>query len=222
MEIVKTIIVFLHVLTWPTVVLVFLILFREPLNEMLRRLRHADLPGGLSVDLEGDIQQAKAVSQEVTKERLKDAKTKKPSIPLTEANARMIEIGLKPSPSGLDMNYYKTLAGQDPTLALAGLRIEIDILAKNLAAGFKVPVRATESGSSLLGKLADSGAITRSQFELSQRVLQLCNLAIHGQVVSKEQADEILKIADALSSQFISWLSWGFKENRQPTDKKKG
>jgi hypothetical protein len=219
MDIVEAIIDFLRVLVWPAVVLTLFIIFRQPLRETLRRLRHADLPGGLSVDLQDNIHEGKELSQKVAKERLKDADTKKPSIPLTEANARIIELGLRPSPSGLDMNYYKTLASQDPTLALAGLRIEIDILARNLAKGFGVPVGTKESGYSLLRKLSDSGAITQSQFQLTQRVLQLCDLAIHGQLVSKEQADEILKLADVLAKQYISWLSWGFRDKWKPAQK---
>jgi hypothetical protein len=35
------------------------------------------------------------------------------------------------------MNNYKTIAESDPTLALAGLRIELEILTRNLAKGFK-------------------------------------------------------------------------------------
>jgi len=58
----------------------------------------------------------------------------------------MIHLGLRPSPSGLDMSYYRSLADQDPNVTLAGLRIEIDILARNLAKGFNVSVNDRESG----------------------------------------------------------------------------
>ena len=142
---------------------------------------------------------------------MKEAENRQ-SIPLTEANARIIKLGLRPSPSGLDMDYYRKLASQDPTLALAGLRIEIDILANNLAKGFNVLVGPRDSGHALLRKLADAGAITPSQYELTQRVLQLCNFAIHGQHISKEQTESILKLADVLVRQYVSWLSWGFKK----------
>ena len=221
MELAKVILEYIQVLIWPLTVLVLLFVFRIPFKELLRRVSHADLPGGLSLDLQENIHEASKMSQEVTKERLQHEEYKKPSIPLTEANARIIQLGLMPSPSGLDMNYYRGLVTQDPTLALAGLRIEIDILAKNLAKGFNVPTRKNDSGFTLLRKLTASEAITQNQFQLTQSVLQVCNLAIHGQLVSKEQADSIIEIADILAKQYISWLSWGFSGNWKPTKEQK-
>jgi hypothetical protein len=212
MDVAKVVLEYIQVLSWPAVVLILLVIFRSPIKDTLYRLKHVDLPGSVSLDLQENIHEAKALSQKVEKERLKESETKQPSIPLTEANARIIKLGLRPSPSGLDMDYYRKLATQDPTLALAGLRIEIDILASNLAKGFNVPIGPRDSGSALLRKLADAGAITMSQFELTQRVLQLCNFAIHGQLISKDQAESILKLSDVLAKQYVSWLSWGFKD----------
>ena len=212
MAIAQVVLEYIKILIWPLSVFIFVIIFRIPLIEFLRKVRHADLPGGLSLDLQENILEAKELSQKVQKEYHQQDDTQKPSIPLTEANARIIQLGLMPSPSGLDMNYYRALANQDPTLALAGLRIEIEILAKNLAKGFKVTIRTNDSGHILLRKLADSGAITQNQFRLAERVLQLCNIAIHGQFVSLEQTDKILEISDILAEQYISWLSWGFSD----------
>lgn len=218
MAIAKIILEYLQASIWPLVVLALFIIFRKPVIEILRKLSHVDLPGGLSVDLKENILEAKELSQKVSREKPRNADTKRPSIPLTEANARIIELGLRPSPSGLDMDYYRSLASHDPTLALAGLRIEIDILARNLAKGFKLPTSPKESVYSLLRKLLNSGAITQNQFEFTQRILQLCNSVIHGQFVSKEQTDSILKLADVLAKQYISWLSWGFKDGWKPKE----
>jgi hypothetical protein len=46
----------------------------------------------------------------------------------------MISLGLKPTSSGLDMSDYREIAESDPTLALAGLRIEIEVLANVIGA----------------------------------------------------------------------------------------
>ena len=103
---------------------------------ILNRLRKAGLPGGVSIDFQEEILEAKQVSKEVQALPAPADRPKRPTIPQTEANARMIALGLKPTSSGLDMSYYREIAQSDPTLALAGLRIEIETLAKNLAIGF--------------------------------------------------------------------------------------
>lgn len=219
MEIAKLILEFVKVLVWPILAITIVIVFRSQLGAVLWRLRKADLPGGLSLDFNQEIQEAKTLSQQVTQQvAAEHPESKKliPSIPLTEANARMLELGLRPSPSGLDISYYRNLVAQDPNLALAGLRIEIDILAKNLAQGFNVNTDPHDSGTRLLRKLRDAGAITNEQMELGLKVLRLCNAAIHGRTVSREEADAVIDVAGVLMDQYIRWLSWGFKDGWKP------
>ncbi len=223
MEIAKLVLEYMRVLVWPLVVITGILLFRSQLSAILWRLRKADLPMGVSLDFQQEIQEAKNLSQEVAQQvepsNLPEEKKLRPSIPMTEANARMIALGLQPSPSGLDMTYYRNLATQDPNIALAGLRIELDVLAKNLARGFKIETTHRDSGTRLLQKLRDFGAITMEQFQLAQKVFRLCNAAIHGQTVSREQADDVIDIANVLRDQYLRWLSWGFDDNWQPIKK---
>lgn len=223
MEIAKLILDYVKALIWPSVVIVIVLLFRSRLNAILVRLRKADLPGGVSLDFQEEIQEGRALSQQVAQQvdnpNISEDKKKRPTIPLTEANARMLSLELRPSPSGLDMNYYRNLASQDPNLALAGLRIEIDVLARNLAQGFGVDVSDRDSGGRLLHRLRESGAITNEQLQLALKVMKLCNAAIHGQMVSREQADEVIDIADILSKKYLDWLSWGFSDEWRPKNK---
>ena len=128
----------------------------------------------------------------------------------------MLQLGLRPSPSGLDMSYYRSLADQDPNLALAGLRIEIDILARNLAKGFKVPVNDRESGARLIRRLYDGGSVTSEQMQLTMKVLQVCDAAVHGTPVSREEADDVIGLAEVLADQYLAWLSWGFDDGWTP------
>ncbi len=210
MEVARVVLDYLQALVWPSVVLVVLLVLRIPVTRMIERIRHADLPGGVSVDLHEDIQEARQITERIRREPLRVDAKGRPSIPLTQANARLIELGLKPSPSGLDLSYYRTLAAQDPTLSLAGLRIEIDILARNLASGFRVPTKQGDSGFRLINKLHTEGAITADQFNLTKKVLEVCNAAIHGRTISKPEADSIIDAAEVLARQYIDWLSWGF------------
>jgi hypothetical protein len=141
MEVAKLILEFVRALAWPIAALVLALLFRAPVSMVLSRLRKAGLPGGVSIDFQQGIQEIKQVSREVEALPPPADRPKRPAIPQTEANARMIALGLKPTSSGLDISYYREIAESDPILALAGLRIEIEVLARNLATGFKLEFR---------------------------------------------------------------------------------
>jgi hypothetical protein len=216
MEIAKLILEYIRVLVWPTVMLTVCLLFRKQFAALLVRLRHADLPGGVSVDLEEQISEAKELSTKVQATPFPPDRKRSPSIPLTEANARMIHLGLQPSASGLDMSYYRQLAEQDPNVALAGLRIEIDVMARNVAKGFKVPITPRETGSRLFRRLYDDGAIDSHQMQLAMKILSVCNAAVHGSPVTQQEAFDVITTAEVLADQYLAWLSWGFDDGWQP------
>lgn len=222
MEIAKLILEYLRVFVWPLVVFIIMILFRNQLKEAFSRLRKADLPGGVSLDFNREVEEARTLSKEVKREAEQEhpgKERKVTSLPLTEANARLIQLGLQPSPSGLDMTYYREMAAHDPNLALAGLRFEIEVIARNVAKGFKVSINIDEAPAILLRRLLDAGSITRSQFELAVSILRLCNAAVQGQSVSRAEAEEVINIAVVLADQYIRWLSWGFSDGWKPSNK---
>jgi hypothetical protein len=125
----------------------------------------------------------------------------------------MLELGLLPSPSGLQVTYYRSLADQDPNLALAALRLEVDTMLKNLAKGFQVPINNYDSAEIIARKLRDSTAITSRQYEFIRKILTLCDAAIHGLRISQAEVDEILDIAAVLRDAYVAWLSLGFPNN---------
>jgi hypothetical protein len=213
MEVAGLILEFLRVLIWPTALLIVIFWFRQPLFIILDRLKVADLPGGISLNFDQEIRKAQELSREVTaaSEKSKD-KRASPSIPLTEANERLMSLGMQPSPSGLDMSFYRTLAQQDPNIAMAGLRLEVEILARNLAKGFDVTIDSHDSADSIIRKLYDHNAITIEQLQLVQKMLHLFNAAAHGYRVSLDEAESIIDIAKALANQYVAWLSWGFED----------
>jgi hypothetical protein len=215
MEIAQLILEYIKALIWPTFGLVCLVLFRSSIAGLLPRLRNAELPGGVKLNFQEAIEQAQRLKQDILAAPKTPETERKPGKPIlqTEANARMVALGLQPSPSGLDLGYYRTLVQQDPNIGLAGLRMELEILGRNLAKGFNIPLTGRDSSAmSIFRKLSDSGAITGLQFQLLKKVIELCNAAIHGQRVTKEQADSILDTAKILADQYISWLTWGFPE----------
>ncbi len=212
MELAKLTLEYVKALAWPVTALTIAMLFRKEIRAILARIRKAALPGGVAIDFEDQIRETKELATRVETAPGPPDRPRTAMLPLTEANSRMIALGLKPTPSGLDMSYYKAIAAQDPTLALAGLRIELEILTKNLAKGFQIDVSPRDSPSRVLRRLREASAITSDQFGLGQRILSLANQAVHGRTVSWQEADEIIDAATTLVDDYLAWLSWGFSD----------
>lgn len=210
----------LDALAWPSAVIIILLLFRRHVEGLFHRVRKADFPGGLSIEtFPREICEAQELSEEVREEKpRKEIREDKPSIPLTEVNVRMLNLGMAPSPSGLDLDYYRGLADRDPNLALAGLRIEVETMLQNLGLGWRVAFKNRDSAGLMTRKLHDKGAITSRQADLIQTIVRLCNAAVHGIQVSSDQAKEILELASVLRDQYVVWLSWGFDDDWKPRD----
>jgi hypothetical protein len=192
-----------------------IILFRVDLIALLARLRKAALPGGVTLDFQEEVEAAESLSAEVRKEQGTQEERRAP-LPLNELNERLLSLKLQPSPSGLDFGFYRTLAKQDPNLALAGLQMEFETMARNLAAGFNVPLNAREGLGRLLPRLLKAGAITAQQAKLGESIVSICNQAVHGTPVLEIEAEKVIDVADALREQYIRWLSWGFPDGWRP------
>ena len=166
MEIAKLILDYIKVLIWPITVIVMLILFRTQIRSLFGRLKKADLPGGISLETFPEhIREARELSVAVGKEKDKNKKDR-PSIPLTDANAKMLNFGLQPSPTGLEFSHYRILAEQDPNLALAGLRMEVETMLKNLSICSGFFITKKESSSRCFSLLRISAAAIKWQTDL--------------------------------------------------------
>jgi len=86
----------------------------------------------------------------------------------------------------------------------------------DLAKGFKIDVGHRDSAGTLLRRLLDKGAITSDQFGLAQSIIRLCNAALHGTRVSREDAEAVIDTAKVLAKDYIEWLSWGFHDGWTP------
>ncbi len=199
-------------IAWPAVALLGLLFFRSELSKLIGRLKTAKYKN-LEIDFQEKLDDAKRISHEVKMLPPPEEKKAHPAIPLTEANTRMMNLGLQPTQSGLDMNYFREIANRDPNLALAALRLELEVLTRNLARGFNVPAEPQESTWRLLNRLFSLSAITSEQMRLASVVLELCNSAVHGQRVSRSEALSIIEVCQVLVEQYLAWLGWGFPDN---------
>ena len=216
MEIAKLVLEYIRVIIWPAVIITIVLLFKQQLHEIVLQLQSASLPGGISFDFNKEVKNVARLSEQVEEVKPPEHAKDKSLIPLTQANERLIALGLQPSPSGLDMNRYREIAETDTNLALAGLRIDLEVLARNLARGFNIAHSPHESGFQLLRTLYRHDAITENQYLLAQKVWSLSNAAIHGRNVTQEQANQIINAASILAEQYIAWLSWGFNDGWRP------
>lgn len=205
----------LQILSWPAVVVAVAIIFKTQIVFLFQRMSRLELPGGISMDIiPSEIKRAEQLKDRVEAEPKKSVPDQ-PIIPLSTANQRMVELGLMPSTSGLDLNYYRNLIDQDVKLGLASLRIDLEIILKNLAQGFNVPVPQNAPAFMIAQLLANRGNLTPSQYDLILAIMQICNLAVHGQPITREQALRVLELAPILVNDYISWLSWGFPDRPQ-------
>jgi hypothetical protein len=217
MEIAKILLEFIKAIIWPITTLIIISIFRQHIGGLFTRIKKAELPGGISFEaFPEQLKLAKEISEEVKKESSEKITDKHvPIISHTEANMRMLKLGLSPSPSGLDLSYYRMISEHDPNLAFAGLRMEVEIMLKNLARGFKIEIADSDSSNNILQKLKIEGSISNRQCDLITKVLKLCNAAIHGLKVSTQDAKEILDIATVLRDDYVAWLSWGFSDEKK-------
>ncbi|MEN6621928.1 MAG: hypothetical protein ABFD50_10300 [Smithella sp.] len=85
----------------------------------------------------------------------------------------------------------------------------MELIGRNLAKGFGLTITEREvSASSLYSKLLDNNAITGLQFQLTKKIIDLCNAAVHGKHVSNEEAESILDTAKILAEDYLKWLTW--------------
>ncbi len=212
-ELLKILLEFFGTIIWPITFVVFLSFFRVQIREFLTRAKKVELPGGFSVEIENDIKQAKELATEIKIERKPEIERiirKIGSNFESDANIKMIQLGLTPSPSGLDLNYYKSISETDPRLAIIGLRADLEIMLRNLAKGFKIPLIEGNSTAKIVSLLFEKSAITSKQFEFMNTLFRIGNAAAHGIQITKEQTFEVLEIAKVLVKDYVAWLYWGF------------
>jgi len=108
-----------------------------------------------------------------------------------------LQLGLKPTSRGLEHVLLSKNRSERPD----------EVPANNLAAGFKLETRKAEPVRSLLRRLREKGAITAEQVDLAPCVLNICNRAIHGQSVTREEALDVIEAASVVAPDFWSGLA---------------
>lgn len=106
---------------------------------------------------------------------------------------------LEPQPvASTESRYsFQLVANEDPNLALAGLRIEIERRLKLLAESAGIETAKTNI-SQLLRSLGASGMLTDEQRNVLSDMIHLLNSAVHGATADERSADWALKVGPRL------------------------
>jgi len=107
----------------------------------------------------------------------------------------------------------RDLLDSDPVLALAALRIEIEKKLKSAAAFLGIQMRANLSISKLIEEVRKREVLSSEQINALRMIVNMCNKAIHGSLISKEEAMEIIELTEELNKTFSIGYSIDFSEN---------
>jgi hypothetical protein len=88
---------------------------------------------------------------------------------------------------------FQLVADQDPNLALAGLRIEIEMRLNEIAKRRKISSR-NKGVSQLLSLLAESGILSDEEKSVLGDLIGLLNKSVHGLEVDNKSADWAIQI----------------------------
>jgi hypothetical protein len=90
----------------------------------------------------------------------------------------------------------RKLLDSDPVLALAALRIEIEKSLKVIAKKLDIPIKEKRSITEIIVNLNRKEIFSHEQVLVLRKIIQMCNKAIHGAVISKSEAKEIILLTE--------------------------
>ena len=111
------------------------------------------------------------------------------------------------------LSAVRELLESDHVLALAALRIEIERKLRLLVHSLDLPIRNEWSISKLVDAMRKQELLSPEQVSALQKIVNMCNKAIHGSLISKTQAREIIDLADELNKSFSIGYSLDFSAN---------
>ena len=90
----------------------------------------------------------------------------------------------------------RKLLDSDPVLALAALRIEIEKSLKTIAKKLDLPSQEKQSITAIIINLKSKEIFSHEQVLILRKIIQMCNKAIHGAVISRGEAKEIISLTE--------------------------
>jgi hypothetical protein len=111
------------------------------------------------------------------------------------------------------LSTVRELLDSDPVLALAALRIEIERKLKLLVNSLDLPIRNEWSISKLIEAVKKLELLSSEQVAALQKIVSMCNKAIHGSLISETEARRIIDLTEELNRTFSIGYSIDFSPN---------
>jgi len=108
----------------------------------------------------------------------------------TEVNAPLAVVKSKA------LDNARKLLDSDPVLALAALRIEIEKSLKVIAKKLDLPIKEKRSITEIIVNLNRKEIFSYEQVKILRKIIQMCNKAVHGEVISKGEAKDIIFLTE--------------------------
>ena len=106
---------------------------------------------------------------------------------------------LAPAPKREQYQYpFQSVAKEDPNLALAGLRIEIERRLHHLAEVQGIDTSRCRSISSLMKALVKESILTTNQYRVLTDMVDLLNKAVHGAEINSKAAEWAIDVGPRL------------------------
>lgn len=214
-ELTKIILDFIGIIVWPLMVFILVLIFKKELKKILLSAKKIGIPGGVDFEIENKIEEAEKTAEKIKTEKQPVNTPKSRKINNiedgTEINRKMAQLGLDPSPSGLDLNFYRNIANEySVQLASLGLRLDLELMLRNLLKGFKIVGFEKKSVSQVARELFSKGRLTENQLSFVLQIFQILNSVAHGAEITYKQFNEVLNIGQILIEDYKNWLDWNF------------
>lgn len=193
----------LDILKWPVVILLLFSLIKPQLPELIQALRRVRLPGGAELEFETQVRELEEEAEHAA------AAVERPEERAQRGTIQALvqNLGLDWAPRDTDLSYHMDLAEEDPNLSLAGLRMDIEGMLRNIAgreADWE-PDRPA-SATRLVSVLASQDLIPQRMARLLKELISVCNSAVHAQDVSEETAIRVIDSARPFWDFYLDWL----------------
>lgn len=112
-----------------------------------------------------------------------------------------------------NLSAVRALLDSDHVLALAALRIEIEKKLRSATDFLDIPMRDKLQISKLIEGVSRKELLSFEQITALRKIVNMCNKAIHGSLISEEEAKEIIDLAEELNKTFSIGYSIDFSPN---------
>ena len=192
-EVAKLVLDYLRVLVWPALTLLVLMNFQGELVQLVSRMTKWSGPG-FSAEFADKAKEMESEAELITDLVLDGGR-------FTDGwNESLLKAGLTAVPGAFNFERYQEIAKENPNLALAGLRTDLEVMLKNFAT-INNSASQTMSGSGrIILSLSKQGLLDESMTALAFEVNSLCNRAVHGEKIRVSDALSVLEAGERLLS----------------------